>query len=259
MRRLIYCLEICTSPYLSTEIASSMHPGQLSFLLRAASDTLPTAMNLRRWNIQCHAKCVLCDSSRPTTAHVLGGCPVALSQERYTYRHDLVIQSLVDSFIRVYIDLPYIRVYADLPNLRASESPPSTLPPNVIVTPFRPDIVIHNTVTSSILLFELTCPLDSAHHLEQARSRKQNKAEYHQILSELDRLNVTNFYETLEISVLGHFQQFSVTNTYNVLHFIDKDINITRSLVQRMLDDASKVCMTASQKIFMASDCREWL
>ena len=113
--------------------------------------------------------------------------------------------------------------------------------------------------TSSILLFELTCPLDSAHHLEQARSRKQNKAEYHQILSELDRLNVTNFYETLEISVLGHFQQFSVTNTYNVLHFIDKDINITRSLVRWMLDDASKVCMTASQRIFMARDCREWL
>ena len=251
--------ELETSCRTWNRLLSSMHPGQLSFLLRAASDTLPTAMNLRRWNIQCHAKCVLCDSSRPTTAHVLGGCPVALSQERYTYRHDLVIQSLVDSFIRVYIDLPYIRVYADLPNLRASESPPSTLPPNVIVTPFRPDIVIHNTVTSSILLFELTCPLDSAHHLEQARSRKQNKAEYHQILSELDRLNVTNFYETLEISVLGHFQQFSVTNTYNVLHFIDKDINITRSLVRRMLDDASKVCMTASQRIFMARDCREWL
>ena len=251
--------ELETSCRTWNRLLSSMHPGQLSFLLRAASDTLPTAMNLRRWNIQCHAKCVLCDSSRPTTAHVLGGCPVALSQERYTYRHNLVIQSLVDSFIRVYIDLPYIRVYADLPNLRASESPPSTLPPNVIVTPFRPDIVIHNTVTSSILLFELTCPLDSAHHLEQARSRKQNKAEYHQILSELDRLNVTNFYETLEISVLGHFQQFSVTNTYNVLHFIDKDINITRSLVRRMLDDASKVCMTASQRIFMARDCQEWL
>ena len=65
-------------------------------------------------------------------------------------------------------------------------------------------------------------------YFEQGRSRKQNKAEYLQILSELDRLNVTNFYETLEISVLGHFQQFSVTNTYNVLHFIDKDINITR-------------------------------
>ena len=80
----------------------------------------------------------------------------------------------------------------------------------------RPDIIIHNTITFSVLLFELTCPLHSAHHLEQARYRKQNKVEYHQILSESDRLNVTNFYETLEISVLGHYHQFSVTNTYNV-------------------------------------------
>ena len=130
---------------------------------------------------------------------------------------------------------------------------------NVIVTPFRPDIIIHNTIISSKLLFKLTCPLDSAHHLEQARYRKQNKVEYHQILSQLDQLNVTNFYETLEISVLGHYHQFSVTNTYNVLHFIDKDINITKSSVRKKLDDASRVCIAESQRIFMAKDCREWL
>jgi len=77
--------------------------------LWAASDTLPTAMNLRRWNIQCSAKCVLCDSSRPATANVLGAVQqVALSQDEYTYRHDLVIQSLADSFTKIYIDLPYI-------------------------------------------------------------------------------------------------------------------------------------------------------
>jgi len=28
------------------------HPGQLSFVLRASSDTLPTPMNLRCWKIQ---------------------------------------------------------------------------------------------------------------------------------------------------------------------------------------------------------------
>ena len=182
-----------------------------------------------------------------------------LSQDRCTYQHDSVVWSLADSFIKIYIDLPFIRVYADLPNLQASESPPSTIPPNVIVTPFRPDIVIHNTITSSLLLFELTCPLDSAHHLEQARSRKQNKVEYLQILSELDRLNITNFYETLEISVLGHYCQFSVTNIYNVLRFIDKNFPITKSSVRQMLDDASRVCITASQRIFMVRDCREWL
>jgi len=111
---------------------------QLSFLLWAASDMLLTAMNFQRWNIQCSAKCVLFDLSRPTTAHVLDGCPVVLSQDRYSYQLGLVLWSLVDIFIK-------IRVYADLPNLRASESHPSTVPSNVIVTPlnFRPDIVIH--------------------------------------------------------------------------------------------------------------------
>ena len=200
-------------------LLSSLHPGQLSFLLRAASDTLPTAMNLRWWNIQCSAKCTLCDFSRPTTTHVLSGCPTTLSQDRYTYRYDLVLLSLVTYFIKTFTDLPFIRVYADLLNLRASESPLSTIPTGMMVTPFRPDVVIHNTIASSLLLFELTCPLDSAHHLREARSRKQDKIEYHQILSELDRLDITNYYETLEISVLGHYHQYSVTNTYNALLF----------------------------------------
>ena len=40
------------------------------------------------------------------------------------------------------------------------------------------------------------------------------------ILAELDRLGISNYYETIEISVLGHYQQFSVKNTCNALHFI---------------------------------------
>ena len=41
-----------------------------------------------------------------------------------------------------------------------------------MVTAYRPDIVIHNTDTSTVALLELTCPLDSDHHLEAARTRK---------------------------------------------------------------------------------------
>ena len=54
-------------------LMSGFHPGQLLFLLRAASDTLPTPVNLRRWHVQSDVKCILCDSTRPTTAHILGG------------------------------------------------------------------------------------------------------------------------------------------------------------------------------------------
>ena len=69
----------------------------------------------------------------------------------------------------------------------------------------------------------------------------------------------TSELQRSEISVLGHYHQFSVTNTYNVLHFIDKDINITKSSVWKMLENASRVCIAESQRIFMAKDCREWL
>ena len=143
------------------------------------------------------------------------------------------------------------QAYADLPSLWANESPLAMIPTTVMVTPFRPDIVVHNTITSSLLLFELTCILDSNHHLSQARSHKQSKVEYQQILAKLDRLNISNCYETLEISALGHYQQFSAKNTCNALQFICQDLPITKTLVRQILDSASKVCISASQRILM--------
>ena len=97
-------------------------------------------------------------------------------------------------------------MYAVLPGLRASEGPKATIPSNLLITSYRPDIVVYNSETSSVALLEQTCPLDSEHHIEAARSRKQNKTEYLQLLVEFDRLRLDNYYETVEISVLGHYQ-----------------------------------------------------
>ena len=120
----------------------------------------------------------------------MSACPVALTQNRYTYRHNLTLQCLAYQFIKFFEHLPRIQVFADLPNLQASVSPPATVPPEVMLTSYRPDLVFYNTDTNSIALLELTCPLDSIHHLESARSRKQNKLEYQQLLADLDRLNI---------------------------------------------------------------------
>ena len=45
--------------------------------------------------------------------------------------------------------------------------------------------------------------------------------------------------------MLGHYHQFSVTNTCNVLHFVYKYLSITKSSVRQMLDGASKTCIVA--------------
>jgi len=132
--------ELETSCRTWNRLLYSLRPGQLAFLLRAASDTLPTAMNLRRWNIQCSVKCILCDSSLPTTAHVLSACPIALSQDRYTYRHDLVLQFLVSSIMGIYCLSMSMLIF---PTSEPVSHLHQTIPTNVMVTPFRPDIVVH--------------------------------------------------------------------------------------------------------------------
>ena len=84
-----------TSMHLWNRLLFGLHPGQFSFILRASSDTLPTPVNLQRWKIQTSSSCQLCDCHRPTSAHILIGCPTALQQGRYTYRHDQVLLSLL--------------------------------------------------------------------------------------------------------------------------------------------------------------------
>ena len=123
-------------------LLKGFHPDQLSFLLRAASDTLPTAVNLQRWSILCEVKCLLCDSRRPTTAHVLSSCPAALNQQRYTYRHDQVLRVLATKLSEAFADIPFVKVFADIPNFHADNSPQSTIPMSLLITSYRPDIVI---------------------------------------------------------------------------------------------------------------------
>ena len=172
------------------------NPGQLSFILRVASDTLPTPVNLKRWNIQCGSKCSLCGYSQPTTAHILGGCSVVLSQGHFTYRHDGVLHCLATEISKHFAGSSVVSLYADLPGIRASDCPQSTIPPSLIITSYCPDLVIYNQEINSLVMLELTCLFDPTGHLEAARDRKQGKTEYLEIVSELQRLGVDSLYET---------------------------------------------------------------
>ena len=110
-----------------------------------------------------------------------------------------------------------IHVFANLQGLHASDAPQATIPSTLLITPYRPDIVVYNSDKPSVALLELTCPLDSEHNIHSARSRKQTKAEYHQLLAEFDRLQIPNYYETIEISVLGHYLPSSIQTSRALL------------------------------------------
>ena len=91
---------------------------QLSFLLRAGCDTLPTLMNLARWNIIVSLVCSLCHSHQPTSNNILTGCSTALDQGRYTWCHDSVLQVFVQGLQRDLLSC--YKLYADLPGLLSS-------------------------------------------------------------------------------------------------------------------------------------------
>ncbi|GFN82205.1 reverse transcriptase [Plakobranchus ocellatus] len=70
-----------------------MAPLRISFLIRYVYDLLPSNANLVRWGKKEDPTCPLC-RGRQTTEHVLCLCKVALSQGRYTWRHNRVLQEL---------------------------------------------------------------------------------------------------------------------------------------------------------------------
>ena len=196
------------------------YSGQLLFILRAASNTLPTAVNLQRWHIQCNVKCSLCECVQQTTAHILNGCPTALSQGCFTYQHDQVLHCLALGLSGILAELNTLHVYVDLPGMRVSKSPQGTIPSSLIVTSsYHPDIVIHNVTCNSVALLELTCRLESMQHLESVRDRKHSKEEYLPILSGLDCMGVSFRYDTIKLIALGHYLPSTLTSLYSTFNF----------------------------------------
>ena len=163
---------------------------------------------------------------------------MALTQQHYTYRHDQVLHLFASRLVDMFVSYSCIHVYADLTGLRASEGPQATVPSNLLITSYRPDIVVYNSEASSVALLELTFPLDSELHIEAARSTKRNKTEYLQLLAEFDHLRIDNYYKTVEISVLGHYQPSCIQHFKSFVDFIQPSAN-TKSSIQQTFDDAA--------------------
>ena len=141
--------------------------------------------------------------------------------------------------------------------MRASDSPQATIPPYLLTTSYRPDIVFYNESSSSVALLELTCPLDSVEHLKPARDQKQGKREYQELQPEFDRQGIPCFYDTIEISVLGHYLPASLSSFMNCVNFVQMKSRFL-SPHQEDFDLAATISISLSRRIFMARDCPEW-
>ena len=158
---------------------SSLPNREMKFAYNASIDTLPTNSNLALWyRGQIFPRCKLCGFPSQTLKHILNKCEVALHQHRFNPRHDSVL-SLIHSFLK-----SHITSYTILANLPDTNY---TFPTHIALTTERPDIVLWNDKTRSVILIELTIPFED--NFSDAAQRKANR--YHDLL----QLCSTNKYK----------------------------------------------------------------
>ena len=86
------------------------------------------------------------------------------------------------------------------------------------VTPYWPDLVIYSR-NNALAMMELTYQLDSVENLQPAKEWKQGKK---RIPSELHCVGVAYSYNTIKISMLGHYLAY--TSSLNINIFFKKDL-----------------------------------
>jgi len=77
------------------------------------------------------------------------------------------------------------------------------------------------------------------------------------MLAEYDCLQIQNYYETIETSVLGHYLPSSVQNNKKFAEFVQLSVSFKFS-IRQVLDNAASQSMTCLQKIFLERNCSDW-
>ena len=166
----------------------NMSEAELSFVLNAQAQSLPDPSNLRRWGCNVNARCLVCGKPNNTAKHITNGCSTALTQGRYSWRHDnllcLLIPGIADLVATANRSKPSTPIAEGVnpKNLNWKNRPvswsllssandwqfqvdlkenPLMFPPITgVTTNLRPDIVIWSIALKTVIWGELSCPLE---------------------------------------------------------------------------------------------------
>ena len=258
---------------------------ELRFALQATTDTAPSATNLRRWGVaNIDPACCLC--GKPATSrHVLNACAVALQQGRYTWRHDSVL-SVICHHLHKFWELPatqravevtmasrsnrfirFVPAGTTLPLQSHQRRPLSSqtlllqandweflfdldeqlqFPPEVAVTSLRPDVVILSRSTKTVIMLELTVPLEDRSHL--AYDRKSSK--YSALVTACEESGFKAHLFPIEVGCLGY-------SPHSLLHCLEA-LGLPKSTARQLRTECSRVARRCSYIIFLRRGIKPW-
>ena len=204
----------------------------LNFTIRYLNNTLSNMSNMHIWGYSENKLCVLCHQVQ-TLGHVVAGCNVSLTEGRYTWRHDSVLQVIANSLTRFCSNS-----FVDLPSFASS----------CIITgeQERPDIVI--VQQKAVMLLELTIGFETNMKLNSTRKREKYKALVDRLKKSYDDV----VYANISMGACGFIEK----DSKKFLDIITK-LKIPETEIQYLTKSIINVCIRTSYFIFCRRN-KEW-
>ena len=173
--------------------------------------------------------------------HILNCCIVSLNQGRYTYRHDSIL-----NYIQSCLDTTKFTCYTDIEGHQVQGG--GTLPPQLVVTPLKPDIVILEKKRKTLAIFELTVPGET--RIATAHKLKLQKYEHFESDIQTYRVSVYPF----EIgSHTGYISSDNKDNLAKLHKFCKRDIKL-----KQFKKNISAIAVLGSYFIFNNRNIETW-
>ena len=219
----------------------------LSFAVRSCIDFLPTFTNLRTWGKRVNVKCKLCNNNQ-TLLHVLNNCQTVLQQGRYTWRHNSILSHMFQSFKKLIgITKDTFDLFADLPGHTVTGG---TLPPNILPTAQRPDIIIINNTKKLVHIIELTVPFKT--NIHKAHDLKMSR--YENLHSDIEQQGYKCHLNCIEVGSRGLVTADNAERLREAFRFVGGRSNSSKTLVK----DLSKLAVVCSYSIWNARNEPNW-
>ena len=176
--------------------------------------------------------------------HILNWCKTSLDQGRFTWRHN----SILSQFIKIIKEKQpdTLQIYADLQGHNFNGG---TVPPNILPTAEKPDVVIVNQSLKEITILELTCSYET--NIESANTYKSTK--YNDLKKDLEKAGWKTKLIPFEIGSRGLVTKRNKTTISKALKEVKIKINLKKLFI-----DLSKIALLCSYSIYQAHGQQTW-
>ena len=213
----------------------------LSFIVNACIDSLPSYTNLHTWGKRLSDKCIFCPGTTGTLHHILSNCPIFL--DRYEWRHNNILRYMHKTFFENMVNG---NMYSDLEGHSVAGG---TIPPHILTTNLRPDLVIVREEDKQISIIELTVPFET--NVENAHQRKVEK--YSSLVRDIQDNGYTVSFYAIEIGVRGLVDRNNKRHLKRILKTCNSNIR-----PNEFFQTLSKLAILSSFTIFYSRKERAW-